>query len=114
MKAHRDNFTAISPPLYNIHIDGTFARIAGDSAGSYAELFPYVRELAALGLEVHPLIAGYDCAYRPDLCSCSVTNCCVRMPSAHVAYGVCGVCTCGQATQCTRTGGTRAGPQKVH
>ena len=59
MKAHRDNFTAISPPLYNIHIDGTFARIAGDSAGSYAELFPYVRELAALGLEVHPLIAGY-------------------------------------------------------
>ena len=58
MKAHRDNFTAISPPLYNINIGGGFSRIAGDGAGSYAALFPYVRELAALGLEVHPLIAG--------------------------------------------------------
>ena len=27
-------------------------------SGSYADLFPHVRELAELGLEVHPLIAG--------------------------------------------------------
>jgi hypothetical protein len=58
MKAHRDNFTAVSPPLYNIALDGSFARISGSGSGSYADLFPHVRELAALGLEVHPLIAG--------------------------------------------------------
>ena len=58
MKAHSDNFTAVSPPLYNIAADGSFARIGGDAAGSYAVLFPHMRELAALGLEVHPLIAG--------------------------------------------------------
>jgi hypothetical protein len=43
MKAHRDNFTAISPPLYNIALDGSFGRIAGSSAGSYADLIPHVR-----------------------------------------------------------------------
>ena len=58
IKAHRDNFTAISPLLYNIHIDGSFAHATENNGGSYAELFPYVRELNALGLEVHPLIQG--------------------------------------------------------
>jgi hypothetical protein len=54
MKAHSENFTAVSPPLYNIGADGSFARIGGDAAGSYAALFPHLRELTALGLEVRP------------------------------------------------------------
>ena len=58
MKAHSANFTAVSPPLYDIAADGSFARIAGTGEGSYAALFPHVRELQALGLEVHPLLAG--------------------------------------------------------
>ena len=56
--AHRANFTAVSPPLYNIAMDGSFGRIAGEGSGSYADLYPHVRELQAIGLEVHPLIAG--------------------------------------------------------
>jgi len=57
-QAHRANFTAVSPPLYNIAMDGSFGRIAGEGSGSYADLYPHVRELQAIGLEVHPLIAG--------------------------------------------------------
>ena len=58
MKAHSDNFTAVSPPLYNIGLGGDFARIAGEGEGSYANIFPHLHEIAALGIEVHPLIAG--------------------------------------------------------
>ena len=48
----------MSPPLYDIAIDGSFARIAGTGDGSYADLYPHVKELQAIGLEVHPLIGG--------------------------------------------------------
>ena len=34
IKAHAANFTAVSPPLYNIAADGSFARIPGDGSGA--------------------------------------------------------------------------------
>lgn len=56
IKAHKENMTAFSPCIYDIGADGTFAH--GTGSRPYAELYPHLKDLQAMGLEVIPLIAG--------------------------------------------------------
>ena len=60
VKAHRENLTAISPCIYCIGADGSFARkpnVKG-RVDIYDQIFPHIQEFAEMGLNVYPLIAG--------------------------------------------------------
>lgn len=56
IKAHSANLTSVSPCIYDIAADGTFAK--GTGARPYAQLYPHMKDMQAIGLEVIPLIAG--------------------------------------------------------
>jgi hypothetical protein len=56
IKAHAENLTAVSPCIYDIAAGGTFAK--GTGARPYAQLYPHMKEMQAMGLQVIPLIAG--------------------------------------------------------
>ena len=56
IKAHAENMTAVSPCIYDIGPDGTFAH--GTGPRPYADVYPHMKDLQAMGLEVTPLIAG--------------------------------------------------------
>jgi hypothetical protein len=56
IKAHAENMTAVSPCIYDIAAAGTFAK--GTGSRPYAQLYPHMKEMQAMGLEVIPLIAG--------------------------------------------------------
>ena len=56
LKAHAENLTAVSPCIYDIGADGTFAK--GTGPRPYAQLYPHMKDMQAMGLQVIPLIAG--------------------------------------------------------
>lgn len=56
LKAHAQNMTAVSPCIYDIGADGTFAK--GTGSRPYAQLYPHMKDIQAMGVEVIPLIAG--------------------------------------------------------
>ena len=56
IKAHAENVTGVMPCIYDIGAAGTFAH--GTGSRPYAELYPHMKELQAMGLQVVPLIAG--------------------------------------------------------
>ena len=56
IKAHAENVTGVMPCIYDIGAAGTFAH--GTGPRPYAELYPHMKELQAMGLQVVPLIAG--------------------------------------------------------
>ena len=56
IKAHAENMTTLSPCIYQIAADGTFMK--GVGGRPYALLYPHMKDIQALGLQVMPLIAG--------------------------------------------------------
>ena len=56
IKAHSANLTSVSPCIYDISASGTFA--PGTGPRPYALLYPHMKEMQAMGLQVIPLIAG--------------------------------------------------------
>lgn len=56
IKAHSANLTSVSPCIYGISASGTFA--PGTGPRPYALLYPHMKEMQAMGLQVIPLIAG--------------------------------------------------------
>ena len=56
IKAHSENLTSVSPCIYDIAADGTFAK--GTGPRPYAQLYPHMKDMQTMGLEVIPLIAG--------------------------------------------------------
>ena len=49
IKAHTENMTAVSPCVYDIAAAGTFAK--GTGSRPYAQLYPHMKEMQAMGLE---------------------------------------------------------------
>jgi hypothetical protein len=60
VKAHAENLTAISPCMYYMGADGSFAKkptLPGRVDG-FNQLYPHLKDFAEMGLKIYPLIAG--------------------------------------------------------